>query len=1147
MSRLGRLLACLTLMCAARSSRAAGCETDGASTGGVIDPAYSGDSDGDTTPDASDPCPMATGPTRSPDCYLSAPWVPAAVRASGSTLGSFWAGSGCVPAMAFPVDDTSTGGSRGVVIVGAAADTARWIRAGISETGGWQAAYANPSVPRESAPPVDSALCLVSIDYGRPPSDAVLVSSPTIATFYAHWCPSAACEAQKDDSQPWPPDGLGIASSLRVEQWAVRRPVLSAETDPVERFAFSRGVLYGSALGVNDSPRCGPADAVAVDLEALTEFDPTAGAPRWLHSVRCPDVTLPASPSEPPPDLRLLPPTLDRALRDQSTSGARAVANAPSCLLDGLPNGLLADSRAARVSTAVGIGNVIRPSYLLSTRGLLASTAPDPNAWVVVPETIGMSSQHLALSRPHSADRVVVTSRAPLGAPRYAASADSSGRRLVSQQFAIEPVDATRSVESLESLDFRAPAWPPVADTFDVSSEYGTRWTSNAGSADCWATTGLSSPDEPYQHFAYPLSSGALHELSAAFCPSELNGWLSRTEGLRRDPLSNLCQDVVRALDPDALKTTVADAVSSCAAAAARGSVDAGVAASVAADAVACKRSGCDPLHPETCPANPDCARFLKAITDGHSVDCIADAILLHTETALRPSIHWRDVNDGDALRFISMVGLLRTTGGGAKDVPDGGRGARNGQRLEGAAAIDGGANAPTPTIISEMTNGDDFVGGAHQTLDWNWIVEPHDAHAIDPSYRAIAVRGGRFIGIENELELGIPSGLWNAHVRLEKDHRYNRHGLTDFSYFLASEDNALRLGEIWPTDFCREFGIDRGQDTGEDSHSTVPTERCAPCLSCDPSAQVAAGADPPGCNIGHAYWRTHLGRGLFSPITDRTMMGDGAAESSSMAASPAWPACTAKIPAAPREPPVSLGLEDWQACPHRIAFLGRPIIDCGHSDDACDPGNRLEIHPPHLITMELHRSAIAGDGVTGCGGGSTCELGAPVDGCTAGVVTGVFGWSNVLAGRTMEFDVWPPTRPSPDSRLCTSGDPSTGVPALPPDSSFVPKLGYLIHDRSDELLCGARKNAGAPGLSCSRVPVQNPNHLHCVYDDPGAEGGGDGCGEDASQPEDGWMYGNPRMTPRYATSTFEARFFLGWSSGAAPCPICPGSDGCPE
>jgi hypothetical protein len=166
--------------------------------------------------------------------------------------------------------------------------------------------------------------------------------------------------------------------------------------------------------------------------------------------------------------------------------------------------------------------------------------------------------------------------------------------------------------------------------------------------------------------------------------------------------------------------------------------------------------------------------------------------------------------------------------------------------------------------------------------------------------------------------------------------------------------------------------------------------------------------------------------------------------------------------------------------------------------------------------------------------------------GCTTGVVQGVFGWANVLAGRHLEFDLWPPARPTPDSKLCVVGHDNDQSAAMPAAQALavVDGLGFRVVRPPEDPPCGPATPTGPPQLHCTPVPIEDPNHVHCVYEDPSAESCSD---PDAKKVEGSWTYGNPRMTPRFATSLFEARIFTGWGSATDPCPVCAGGDECAD
>jgi hypothetical protein len=222
-----------------------------------------------------------------------------------------------------------------------------------------------------------------------------------------------------------------------------------------------------------------------------------------------------------------------------------------------------------------------------------------------------------------------------------------------------------------------------------------------------------------------------------------------------------------------------------------------------------------------------------------------------------------------------------------------------------------------------------------------------------------------------------------------------------------------------------------------------------------------------PTCG-GHTNWVPHYGRGVFAPLISE---------------SPPYMEGT---------PPL-LGMnfpQKWNLS--RVGFLGQPIVDCGHED------YHIELHPPQLITMEAIASVR--DGLK-----------------TLGTEMVAFGWVNVTILGHLEFDFWPTLPRSADRPqfVALGLNNQLGAPArggLQDNAEF----GYVI-DAS-----GPQATGGKPTLQCQALPASFPNHVHCAYDDPS------GGPRSPSVTDD--HYGNVRMTPYFATSRFEARFFVGWT-----------------
>jgi hypothetical protein len=367
------------------------------------------------------------------------------------------------------------------------------------------------------------------------------------------------------------------------------------------------------------------------------------------------------------------------------------------------------------------------------------------------------------------------------------------------------------------------------------------------------------------------------------------------------------------------------------------------------------------------------------------------------------------------------------------------------------------------------VANGDAIVNRSHQASDWNWDIRPDAIDVVDQGYRRLATRdSGAFHGIENELEFQIPFGAWTDNQHGTAD--WFRHGHSGYGYLLAQAQDFMggdstlsgdAPGEFWPNQACDLFGIDEDSED-KTNRLAIPTTSCG----------------------GKAYklgnlWRNHYGRGIFYPIVANPQPAD-------MVVSPqSWRGQDLTY----FPPTVPIGVEDWTArsLPHRMGFLGAPIADCGHD------GNKVEIHPPHVITYEA-----ACDGPAG----SKCN----------GVTVVAFGWANAVSPASMEFDLWPPPRPSASAQLVTKGERTQ---LDHPSQMF----GYVI-DASGPKAVRAT-SLDQPRMRCGAMPAAHPNHVHCAYSDPAA-------GKMTPSQSD-LQHDNPRMTPNWATSRFDVRFYLGW------------------
>jgi hypothetical protein len=114
-----------------------------------------------------------------------------------------------------------------------------------------------------------------------------------------------------------------------------------------------------------------------------------------------------------------------------------------------------------------------------------------------------------------------------------------------------------------------------------------------------------------------------------------------------------------------------------------------------------------------------------------------------------------------------------------------------------------------------------------------------------------------------------------------------------------------------------------------------------------------------------------------------------------------------------------------------------------------------------------------------------------------------------------MEFDLWPPPRPSADDQLFVLGmdnikEASDALTAAPEP----PVYGGVVDSSGPQNTLGFKAT-----VTCKLEPKVIPNHVHCSYDD---ENAGLHSGLD-------FQHDNPRMLPAFATSRFDLRLFLGW------------------
>jgi hypothetical protein len=443
-----------------------------------------------------------------------------------------------------------------------------------------------------------------------------------------------------------------------------------------------------------------------------------------------------------------------------------------------------------------------------------------------------------------------------------------------------------------------------------------------------------------------------------------------------------------------------------------------------------------------------------NAATSNALSQCVIDGMV--DQTVQWPTEkHWVDMGGGP----IPLVGLMRTE-------------------------VDG---TPVPAS-SHMTKGGDYLfGGAHQGNDWNWSFEA--AAGVDPLYQIVAWRmidhpgvklgdtdlaqGFQFMTIENELEFTVPLGAWTEHPAPEALVHGALHG-HEPNYWLTHMDSDATdyLGQIVPNEHCNLYRLDL-------------TVAGAP----DGAAKADNPSYPTGmCGVTPApkRWVKHYGRGLFAPLIDQQTLG-----SKAQADSMDGPNNQA--------PPLLLGLQNWSDVPHRLAMLGSPIVDCGHSP------YKLELHPPRLLLMDL------------MGMGSDGHPSASI-GQAAGLVYQVFGWTGSTGPKQMAFDLWPPPRPSAAATLVVEGASSK---RLFPAAGVTPgggEFGYVIDPSGPQ----HDPKAAAPTLSCAPAPAWNPNHLHCTYRD-------DSASVVRSTTDGSYVYANALQTPYFASSRFDARLYVGW------------------
>jgi hypothetical protein len=385
------------------------------------------------------------------------------------------------------------------------------------------------------------------------------------------------------------------------------------------------------------------------------------------------------------------------------------------------------------------------------------------------------------------------------------------------------------------------------------------------------------------------------------------------------------------------------------------------------------------------------------------------------------------------------------------------------------------------------------MLGHSHQLTDWNWGMSDHAAY--DPAYLQVGRRHGvdfEWTGLEIELEFGVPYGRWLDGGRAPGT--FDQHGYAALQYIAPGGPDFELLGQVWPNNSCDQLGIDMD---GDHNGNDVPTVSCGgkdyPTPFIDPVTKEPLPDVP--------VWRKHFGRGLFVPMPiTADLISDGmpfqvnepVEKSMLMSQNDDWP--TSQNVA-----PTDITFDDWAEYPRRIGFLGQPIIDCGHKPF------RAEIHPPQVITMEAFNRRLR-------------PLDASPDGLPHDkkVEAMAFGWVNLTSPKHLEFDLWPTPRPSGAAKLVVSGHDTDLSPRLAQGhGGFLESYGYVIDANAPQ------HGTTAPTMACTPQPTDFPNHVHCEYDDP--------AGDNPDAAFETGDYGNPRMTPYYATSRFDLRIKMEW------------------
>ncbi len=980
-------------------------------------PAYDLDSDGDGVADALDACP--TDPaiksglaSARVDCYLGMKWVRDTLQNEMPN---------CILAMAFPVADRTWDRKephRGVVLIGSSLD---YVRAQTAAASG--AAW----------PPDATASCMVSIDYETFDGTHAFPEATTLATVYLKY------DAGDFGGAILPAVGMGVAVA-DLQTVTTRNP-----KDPqLQRLPFSRGVLYGRALVSEPTAGC------VVDTGSTTNrCDPTKGSASGLcrtnvaHVTCTPTFYLQPKDAVVPPDWRYVPRALDAALmRDRAASRVAGGAGAAPIFnsIEDVPK-LFYDDRwpdALPLSIQVGstIGIPLKTGGLLFSPVSLLDRAAEP--WLLVPAAVARLGRH---RREFSLGQRPFRPSAPAG---YSAAA--GGHSLVQQNFVVDSYGKSETfVRSVETT------WPVVAPTAAVSEanpRQGYRWSTN-DEPRCWytwsyqrtAATGQQFNDSAadadfFADWTINSAAGSAGVLATPFCPNKLYQWWSTTREAKN------ANDAVTACQPFTRGTSIfkADTELSIVNGAYEGICGgAHVVINIAKDAYECGLC----LATAGILGNCDACFPTSEVRDTIG-QCVIAAAFSSSHDNMITKEHWVDLSNERQL--VAMTAYLRP------------------RPADDDAA--GMAIWNQSSMNSNQTPQDMFINHAHQGNDWNWIVD--SPFAMDPHDLLIATRIDdsqhyKFNGIENELELNVPMGEWTAELSDHDGSQPDLHGYSERDYvwdFGALSLDQEWLGQIWPSQFCDMYGIDRSMiDSTHQNNPSIPVGNC--------------GSD--GYTLAPAHWRQHFGRGIFSPYQAETMPPF---EQSRMAVTKGW------RPSQGVPKTVPLGFPDptaWGGLPHRMNFLGQPIADCGH-----DPF-RVEIHPPHVVTLDL---AAVNNGLVYAG----------------------FGWVNPWIDGNLEFDLWPPPRPSASAQFAALGQ-DTKLDDVA--SGFGSDFGYVI-DNS-----GPSHVLTAPTLNCVSAPTEFPNHLHCKYTDV--------AGNKTIYSDDDQAHDNPRMLPKYASSRFDVRFWVGW------------------